>query len=88
MKSRLDVDVLGGQKGLRLGPVVLDDHQPQAAIVPDIPGPGDQLKTHPVPLQDGFGVHGLVGRVEQQDEMPVGQVRSGAGGWVTHFAVQ
>jgi hypothetical protein len=69
VKSRLDVDILRGKQGFHFGAVFLHDHQPQTAIVLDIPGPGNQFKAHPVLLEDRFGVHSFMRGMEQQDKM-------------------
>lgn len=74
MESRLDIDVFGNEKGFRLGAILLHDHQPQAAIVLDVPGPWDELEPHATRFQDRLGVHGLMRRVEEQDEVSIGQV--------------
>lgn len=81
MKSRLDINALGRQKRLHFYPFLFDDDQSEAAVVLNVPGPGDQLEPHPPIFHEGFGVHGLMGGVEQENEMRFGQGHSALGGW-------
>ena len=84
MKSRLDINRLGWEQGFHPGAVLLDDHQTQAAVVLDVPGPRDELEPQAVILQDRLGVHGLMGGMEQQDKMLVAQGQSAGGSGGLH----
>lgn len=85
MKRGLDINLLEPKGLFRPGPILLDDDKPEPAIILDIPGPGDQLKPHAPSLQEGLGVHGLVGRVEQKDEMLFGQGHPSRRLWGAHI---
>jgi len=81
VKNRFDINAPGWKERLYLFPFFLNDHQSQTAVVLDIPWPGNQLEPHPPFLEQGFGVHGLMGGVEQENEVGFGQGHAALGGW-------